>query len=66
MPNLVSETHAGGQSHWGLRWTSHWGHEPLYWVCENAKRGLRDASVRSHWGLRWSSLWGPRYAALGS
>ena len=43
------------RTHWGLRWSSRWGHE----TCEGcAEMGVGEACERSHWGLRWSSLWG--------
>ena len=41
------------RSHWGLRWSSLWGHE----TCEGcAEMSAGAACGRSHWGLRWSSL----------
>ena len=46
---------ACGRQHWGLRWSSLWGHE----TCEGcAEVGVGDACGRQHWGLRWNSLWG--------
>eukprot|EP00959_Pyramimonas_sp_CCMP1952_P034592 725165-Pyramimonas_sp.AAC.1 len=38
-------------SHWGLRWSSLWGHETLPWAGE-------PPCESSHWGLRWSFPWG--------
>eukprot|EP00959_Pyramimonas_sp_CCMP1952_P434682 9101776-Pyramimonas_sp.AAC.1 len=57
MPQWVFRD-ACGRSHWGLQWSSPWGHELLLWVGENATLDVRDACGQWHWGLRWSSLWG--------
>eukprot|EP00959_Pyramimonas_sp_CCMP1952_P119680 2502637-Pyramimonas_sp.AAC.1 len=45
MPQWVFQD-ACGRSHWGLRWSSLWGHETLHWVGENATLGVRDACGR--------------------
>eukprot|EP00959_Pyramimonas_sp_CCMP1952_P001275 25908-Pyramimonas_sp.AAC.1 len=57
MPQWVFRD-ACGRSHWGIRWSSLWGHETLHLVGENATLGVRDACGRWHWGLWWNSLWG--------
>eukprot|EP00959_Pyramimonas_sp_CCMP1952_P432262 9052191-Pyramimonas_sp.AAC.1 len=52
-------------SHWGLRWSSLWGHEALHWVVRThvitATEAFRGApyraTTRSVWGLRSSSVW---------
>ena len=45
--------------HWGLRWSSLWGYETLYWACRKGHAvGRGNAYEPCHWGLRWSSLWG--------
>eukprot|EP00959_Pyramimonas_sp_CCMP1952_P353561 7407547-Pyramimonas_sp.AAC.1 len=39
---------ACGRQHWGLRWSSLWGHA----TCEGcAELGVRDACCRQPWGL---------------
>eukprot|EP00959_Pyramimonas_sp_CCMP1952_P209448 4381935-Pyramimonas_sp.AAC.1 len=58
MTHTLCVGNACGRSHWGLRLSTRWGHETLYWVGENAKFGVGDACGRSHWGLRWGSLLG--------
>eukprot|EP00959_Pyramimonas_sp_CCMP1952_P329203 6892157-Pyramimonas_sp.AAC.1 len=41
--------------HWGLRWSSLWGHE----ACDGcADMGARDACGRWYWDIRWSPLRG--------
>eukprot|EP00959_Pyramimonas_sp_CCMP1952_P158989 3324873-Pyramimonas_sp.AAC.1 len=42
---------ACGRCHWGLRWSSTWGHE-------NATLGGDTACRQCHWSLPCSSLWG--------
>ena len=47
---------ACGPCHWGLWWSSLWGHG----TCEGcAEIGGGEACGRSHWGLRWKSLGNP-------
>merc|ERR1712086_634771 len=43
---------------WGLRWSSLWGYETLYWHAEWTCSGPRKFYGPWHWSLRWSSLWG--------
>eukprot|EP00959_Pyramimonas_sp_CCMP1952_P442043 9253810-Pyramimonas_sp.AAC.1 len=46
---------AWGRNHWGVRWSSLWGHGPSEGC---VVMGGGGAWGRSHWGLRWGSLWG--------
>eukprot|EP00959_Pyramimonas_sp_CCMP1952_P257211 5374215-Pyramimonas_sp.AAC.1 len=50
------------RNHWGLRWSSPWGHG----TCEEcADMGAAGACERSHWGLRWNSRYGATKRARG-
>eukprot|EP00959_Pyramimonas_sp_CCMP1952_P212060 4437923-Pyramimonas_sp.AAC.1 len=57
------------QRHWGVRWSSLWRHEALYWVGEMHEKeilmGPRNVALdggnacggHRHWSCRWSSVW---------
>eukprot|EP00959_Pyramimonas_sp_CCMP1952_P087887 1838995-Pyramimonas_sp.AAC.1 len=40
--------------HWGVQWSSLWGHETC---CGCAVMGGGDACERCHWGILRSSVW---------